>query len=115
MNIKKIHLSEPWFTLVMLGIKNVEGRLNKGFFKNLEIGDMLIFYNDDAIYREIIIKILDITIYNSFKEYLENESLFNCLPGYKSIDNGLKVYYKYYSREDEEIYKVKAFTLETKN
>ena len=32
MNIKK-HLSEKWFTILMLGLKTVEGRLNKGDFK----------------------------------------------------------------------------------
>ena len=29
MNYKK-HLSEPWFTLLKLGLKTVEARLNKG-------------------------------------------------------------------------------------
>jgi ASC-1-like (ASCH) protein len=28
-----MHLSEPWFTLISLGLKKVEGRLNKGKFK----------------------------------------------------------------------------------
>ena len=37
------HLSEPWFSLVKLKIKTVEGRLNKGIFVNLKVGDIIEF------------------------------------------------------------------------
>ena len=30
------NLSEPWFSLIKLGLKTVEGRLNKGDFKELK-------------------------------------------------------------------------------
>jgi ASC-1-like (ASCH) protein len=29
------HLSEPWFSLISLGLKTVEGRKNKGKFKKV--------------------------------------------------------------------------------
>ena len=32
-------LSEPWFSLIKLKIKKVEGRLNKGDFANMNIAD----------------------------------------------------------------------------
>ena len=35
MNYRK-HLSEPWFSLIKLGIKTVEGRLNKGVFSKIK-------------------------------------------------------------------------------
>ena len=111
MTIKK-HLSEPWFSLVLLGLKTVEGRLNKGSFKGLNIGDKITFYNEDVIYREINMKITKITNYNNFEAYLRKETLSKCLPGFTRIKEGLEVYYKYFSKEDEKNYKIKAFTLE---
>ena len=111
MYLKK-HLSEPWFTLVMLGVKTVEGRLNKGEFGKIQVGDIITFYNDDAIYREFNVKIIEIANYSNFESYLRKETLKKCLPGFFKIKDGLKVYYKYYSKEDEEKYKIKAFRME---
>lgn len=111
MNYTK-HLSEPWFTLVKLGIKSVEGRLNKGSFKDMKIGDTITFYNNDVIERNFKVKIVKINVYDSFKNYLKKETLKKTLPGYNKIQDGLAVYYKYFTREDEKTYKVKSFHLE---
>ena len=35
------HLSEPWFTLISLGLKTCEGRLHKHRFKDYKIGDII--------------------------------------------------------------------------
>lgn len=105
------HLSEPWFSLVKLKIKTVEGRLNKGIFINLKVGDIIEFYNDDIIERRFRVKITKINTYNTFEDYLKKETLKKCLPGYMKIKDGLQVYYKYYSKEDEEKYNVKCFTM----
>jgi hypothetical protein len=35
------NLSEPWFTLIQLGLKTVEGRKNKGKFKEMKVGDII--------------------------------------------------------------------------
>ena len=35
------HLSEPWFTLILLGLKTCEGRLHKHRFKDYKIGDII--------------------------------------------------------------------------
>ena len=51
----KKHLSEPWFSLIKLNLKTVEGRLNKGDFSKMNIGDTIIF-NKDFEYREIKVK-----------------------------------------------------------
>ena len=41
------HVSEPWFTLIKLRIKTIEGRLANGNFKNINLGDYIIFFNND--------------------------------------------------------------------
>lgn len=44
----KINVQEPWFSLIKKGIKNVEGRLNKGKFCNLKINDTIIWNNSSG-------------------------------------------------------------------
>ena len=106
------NLSEPWFSLIKLKNKIVEGRLNKGDFANMNVGDFIVFTNNELGFeRKFTVEIKKITYYDNFQLYLENESLEKCLPGIDSMEEGLNVYYKYYSKNDEMKYKIKAFTL----
>lgn len=111
MSIYEKNLSEPWFSLIHCGIKKVEGRLNKGDFSNMNIGDFIIFTNHELGFeRKLKIKIKHISYYDNFKIYLEKETLDRCLPTLYNIEDGLNVYYKYYNKSDELEYKIKAFT-----
>jgi len=103
-------ISEPWFSLIKVGLKTVEGRLNKGDFASLTKGDCIKVDNIQlGFMRNYTIKITSIHKYTSFKEYLEKEKLEKCLPGIDTIEDGVKVYYKYYpKKEDEEKYKIVA-------
>lgn len=94
------HLSEPWFSLIKLGIKKVEGRLNKGDFSNMKKGDIIQFENNDFDSRNFKVKITSIHHYQDFESYLIHESIEKCLPGIDSIDEGVNIYHKYYSKED---------------
>ena len=106
------HLSEPWFSLIKLGIKKCEGRLKTGIFAKLKKGDYIRFENADFGYsRNFRVKITSIHDYNTFAEYLTKETLEKCLPGIDSLEHGLGVYYKYYKKEDEETFKVIAIRL----
>jgi len=111
-NMFSEHLSEPWFSLVSLGLKTVEGRKNKGKWTELKVGDTIQWFNEDFLERKVKTIIKNKRIYPSFKDYLENEGLDKCLPGFSSIEHGLSVYYKYYSKEDEVLYGVVAFELQ---
>jgi len=105
------HLSEPWFSLISLGLKTVEGRKNKGKFMNMKIGDIIQWVNHDFMERTIMTEILDKVKYISFQEYLEMEGLDKCLPGIPDIEHGLSVYFKYFTKEDEARYGVIAIRL----
>ncbi len=112
MTVYEKNLSEPWFSLIKLKNKSVEGRLNKGDFANMNVGDFIVFTNNELGFeRKFTVEIKKITYYDNFQLYLENESLEKCLPGIDSMEEGLSVYYKYYSKNDEMKYKIKAFTL----
>ena len=103
------NISEPWFSLIKVGLKKVEGRLNKGDFISLVKGDILHITNNElGFLREYKIMITSSHKYKSFYEYLEKEGLDKCLPGIDTIEDGVKVYYKYYSKEDETKYNIIA-------
>jgi ASC-1-like (ASCH) protein len=110
-----MNLSEPWFTLITLGLKTVEGRLNKGRFKEMKVNDILEWQNEDFKPRKILTRLTSKKEYSLFEEYLKGEGLDKCLPGMPTIDHGLSVYYKYYKKEDEKEFGVVAIRLELLN
>jgi ASC-1-like (ASCH) protein len=112
MSIYIEHLSEPWFSLISLRLKTIEGRKNKGRFKEMNVGDIIQWNNNDFLPRTIITVIKKKTVYKSFKEYLENEGLQKCLPGIPSLEHGLSVYYKYFTKEEEDEFGVVAIEIE---
>lgn len=116
MKIITKNVSEPWFSLIKLGIKSVEGRLNKGDFKDLRINDIIIWTNNDlGFYQEFKTKIIGKKNYDTFENYLLNEGLDKCLPGIKNIEDGLKVYFKYYTKQQEKEFGILALELQKIN
>jgi ASC-1-like (ASCH) protein len=116
-----VHLSEIWFNLINLGLKTVEGRLNKGDFSKMNVGEVIEWINDDfnerTCFTEIVhkrsclTKIIDKTEYKSIEDYLKGEGLDNCLPGIPSLEHGLNLYYKYFTKEDEDKYGIVAIKI----
>ncbi len=104
------NLAEPWFTLIKLKMKVVEGRLKKPPFNEMKVGDYITFFNNDFNHREITIKITEMKEYPHFETYLVNEKIERCLPGFTSIQDGLNVYYKYYTRKQETEHGILALT-----
>lgn len=106
------NVSEPWFTLIFLGLKKVEGRRNKGRFQEMKVGDIIKWTNSDFGKREFTVRITGKQTYGSFAEYLKKEGLAACLPGIRDIDQGVQIYYKYYTVEDEKEFGVAAIRME---
>ena len=116
-------VQEPWFSLIKKGIKSVEGRLNKGDFSRMKVGDIVTWTNSikkvksgktKIINRKFKTKIIGIGNYSSFYELIKTERLKNTLPTpeLKTIQQGVDdVYYKFYSPKDEREKGVKAIRL----
>lgn len=104
-------VSEPWFSLISLGLKIVEGRKNKGRFKEMKVGDIIEWTNNDFGFRSVLTEIIGKEIYPTFQEYLETEGLQKCLPTIHNIEQGLSVYFTYYTKDDEKEYGVVAIRL----
>ena len=72
-------------------------------------GDTIIFTNDSlGFMRTTRVFIKDIRKYKTFRTYLTTQGLSRCLPSIESIEDGLSVYYKYFSKADEQKYGVLA-------
>ena len=102
------HVSQPWFTYISDGTKTVEGRRNKGRFKEMKVGDVVVWFNEQTSVKTVI---TEKNVYLTFREYLTKEGLDKCLPGISTIEKGVKVYYQYYTPEDEKKYGVVAIRI----
>lgn len=98
--IFKIHVSTPWFDLIKRGLKTVEGRLNKNDFAKMRVNDKVIFFNKE-LNQEFSAQITKIENFKTFEEMITKNTLAKVLPTIDTIDNGVQVYYKYYTPEQE--------------
>ena len=105
-------VSEPWFSLMKLGLKKCEGRLNKGDFSKMKKGDTITFSNEKRFFNCVITSIHH---YKTFETYLQKEGLEKCLPSIDTIEEGVGVYHKYYSKEDENKFGILAIRIRIKN
>jgi ASC-1-like (ASCH) protein len=106
-------ITEPWFSLIQLGLKTVEGRKNKGKFKEMKVGDIIEWRNNNFKPRSFLTQITGKAEYPNFQTYLETEGLDKCLPNMEKygIEHGLHVYYKFYTKEEEQQFGVVAIRL----
>jgi ASC-1-like (ASCH) protein len=112
-NIYRKHLSEPWFSLMAVGCKTIEGRLNCGEWTSIEEGEGIDWYNDDfGLKREFRTFIISKKIYKCFGSYLYTEGLYKILPTIENLEDGLKIYYTYNKPKEEEKYCVVALELQ---
>jgi ASC-1-like (ASCH) protein len=105
----ELNVSQPWLRLIQNGQKTVEGRLNKGKFADIKVGTVLVISgNSNSNSKKTVAVTTRVCRYASFEEYLSQEGLARTLPGIKSIKDGVDVYRKFYSAEDERTHGVLA-------
>ncbi len=91
-----LNVQEPYLSFILNGQKTVEGRLNKGKFKDLKVGDVLLIGPEEK--RFLIERT---TVYKSFRDMIEKEGIENVIPDKDNIDDAEAVYYKFYTKEQE--------------
>lgn len=96
MTIFNIHCEDPWFTYIRQGLKPVEGRKNTHTYKKIKVGDQINFNNGT---ESFLAEVTEIRAYDSLEKYFEDVTLEKALPGVKSFEEGLDVYYKWSSEE----------------
>jgi ASC-1-like (ASCH) protein len=93
-----INVQNPWFTLIKQGRKTIEGRLNKGQFSRLEVGQIVMWENAGQTVKT---KLVRIEKYQSFSDMLVNEGLRHTVPGKETLKDGVDVYRGFYSEAKE--------------
>jgi ASC-1-like (ASCH) protein len=101
-HIIMMKIAEPWFGHVLRGDKQVEGRLMKGKFATLKVGDIL------CINGVVNYKVTGLRQYASFRDMIQQEGIDRVLPGVTDIEEGCSVYRQFYTAEDENQYGVVA-------
>lgn len=112
--ISRKHLSQPWFDFVFDGTKSHEGRINDGFWKTLQVGDKLVFWNNDTTLQEFTAEVVEREEFLSFEMAINKVGLSHVLPSCSaremSIEDSVKeVYYQYFSPKLEEQFGVVMF------
>ena len=102
------HVQEPWFGYIKNGEKIIEGRLNKGSFKELTKGDIVHWKNGDTIIKT---KIISVHHHKDFEKMLKSHYLYNVLPGVKTYKEGVEVYNKFFTSSDVKKYGVLAIKI----
>ncbi|HEV8051986.1 MAG TPA: ASCH domain-containing protein [Parachlamydiaceae bacterium] len=97
MNIFNIHCEDPWFSYIRQGIKPVEGRKNTHTYKKIKVGDKINFSNGQDSF---IAEVTEIRTYSTIEEYLEDVTIEKALPGTKSIEEALNIYYQWSTEEN---------------
>lgn len=110
MSTISINIQEPYHSLIINGKKTVEGRLNKGKFALINIGDILELEPEKTQF-----KITEKNIYPNFKSMMEKEGVKNVIPDKNNIDEAAKVYYKFYTKKQEKKFGVVAIKIRKLN
>jgi ASC-1-like (ASCH) protein len=102
-----INVQEPYYSFIINGQKNVEGRLNKGKFASIEKGDILILVPGNEKF-----KVIHKNIYKSFHDMIKLEGIKNIIPDKTTIDEAVNVYYNFYTKKEERKFGVVAIKIE---
>eukprot|EP01134_Creolimax_fragrantissima_P005870 CFRG5870T1 len=104
--VHNLHVVPEYYDLLKSGEKSVEGRLNAGEEATVRAGDTLVMN------ETLKLHVTRIALYSSIREYLATEGLRVCLPDKKTIDDGEKVYYRFYTKEEEARHGILAFEVD---
>lgn len=108
----KEHLSQPFFDDIRKGEKKYEGRIRKNIWAEIQVGDIITWFNDDnGNYQEFSTCVKNLSYFDTFKEAIEHVGLQNILPSEHKINSNIdtaiqNVYRRWYNEEKEKMYHV---------
>lgn len=95
---------------ILEGKKTIEGRLNRGKFRNYKVGDTIWLRRDyrdeygrlqDGEPRQACVEITAIRHYASFADMIEAEGYRTVVPGAENAEAALAVYNSYYTTDEQ--------------
>jgi ASC-1-like (ASCH) protein len=109
MKIIEVNKKDPYYSFCVQGKKIIEGRLNKGKFALVEIGDIIKTNN------ETFFKVIGKKLYPTFKDMIISEGIENVTPDKKSINEAVSVYRQFYTPEQEKEFGIIAIKIKKIN
>lgn len=96
------HISKPWLDYIISGEKLYEGRVNKGFWKNLVVDDVFTL-TDNTL--QVTVKVVDLKYFRDFgdawfilQDRLIPADIYNVI----TLNDARNVYKDFSTREDIE-------------
>ncbi|MEK7659999.1 MAG: ASCH domain-containing protein [Patescibacteria group bacterium] len=105
------HRAEPYFTFVKNGQKTIEGRVKKAWYRFVSVGDHIIIYNAEET-DSIAVIVRGVRTYGTIREMLIHEPLKKLLPDVDTVEQGIRVYRRFYSEDQEKEFGVVAIEVE---
>ena|SRR3990167_90593 len=97
-----IAIQKKYLELIRMGKKVVEGRLFTSKYKQLKIGQIVRFYENDHLENFLDAQVTSLNPYPTFKKMLETEGLAQCLPGIENVEEGVFIYHQFPNYQSEE-------------
>lgn len=98
---RDIYCTEPWFSYIREGRKDVEGRKNSPAWRDVRAGDTLRFRNGQASF---LAEVVAVRLYgpgpDSLRQYITTETLERVLPGIATPEEGCAVYLQWSTPEE---------------
>ncbi|MBU1046738.1 ASCH domain-containing protein [Patescibacteria group bacterium] len=107
----KSHRAEPYFGFIKDGLKTIEGRIKKGLYTELKVGDEIQVFNNEET-ESLMALVKDIRNYNSFEDLLNSEDIKKVLPNTDSVEEGVEIYREFYTEDQENEFGVIAIEIE---
>lgn len=104
----EISVQNPWFGMIKSGQKTIEGRLKRGRFAYLKVGDKVKWINKEHPDDGVVTEVMDIKEYDTIKHMIKGSGLHTLLPGVDTEEEALAIYKKYYTEESQAQHKVVA-------
>jgi ASC-1-like (ASCH) protein len=105
--IVQINVQEPYLGYLKDGTKTIEGRLNKGKFKEIKVGDILEISGNTKQFN-----VTGKRNYKTFLEMVTAEGFEKVIPDKTNETDAANVYYKFFTKDQENEFGVLAIEIE---
>lgn len=97
MTILRKIIQEPWLRWIVEGRKTYEGRVNRGIWVQVDVGQEIIFYNDQ---REVKVVIENLSLYDNFGDAWSAHKKELIPEGATTKEDAQELYSQYYTEDD---------------
>ena len=95
---KTVYINARAFQNIINREKTIEGRIKKGLFNDLFVGEIIAFICNKTK-SKCVAKITKINTYNSVFEFLKNETICKIIPCCDEFHDALNIYKNHYGEK----------------